>query len=148
MLHNRSHLAPAVQKATSPFQYALTTKAGGECVAHAIQSLTDLDSRATVLSIVASAHSTWNRELRCWVDFTTSVGATKHPPFVLQFYSEPSQHFWTDDSGDTHVIHQGGERALMPMLYALGQHAVLLSLQDFLLLHEHVFACLDDIYVV
>ena len=74
-------IAP-VQEATSPFQYALTTKAGGECVAHAIQSLIDLDSRATViLSRVA--------------------------PFVLQFSSEPSQYFWTDDCGDTHVIHQG-----------------------------------------
>ena len=44
-------IAPAVQEATSPFQHALTTKAGGECVVHAIQSLTDLDSRATVISI-------------------------------------------------------------------------------------------------
>ena len=44
-------ISSAVEEATSPFQYALTTKASGECVAHAIQSLTDLDSRATVLSI-------------------------------------------------------------------------------------------------
>ena len=28
-------ISPAVQEATSPFQYALATKAGGECVAHA-----------------------------------------------------------------------------------------------------------------
>ena len=58
-------------------------------------------------------------------------------PFFSQFYSELSQYFWTDDCGDTHVIHQGegGEQgdALMPMLYALGQHGALLSLQDFLL---------------
>ena len=38
--------------------------------------------------------------------------------------------------------------ALMPMLYALGQHGPLLSLQEFLLPHEHLFAYLDDIYVV
>ena len=44
-------IAPTVQEATSPSLNALTTKAGGECVAHAIQSLTDLESRATVLSI-------------------------------------------------------------------------------------------------
>ena len=43
-------ISSAVAEAT-PFQYALTTKAGGESVAHAIQSLTDLDSRATVLSV-------------------------------------------------------------------------------------------------
>ena len=41
------------------------------------------------------------------MDFTKSVGVTQHSLFVLQFYSEPSQYFWTDDSGDTHVIHQG-----------------------------------------
>ena len=44
-------IAPTVEEATSPFQYVLTTKSGGECVAHATQALTDLDSRATVLSI-------------------------------------------------------------------------------------------------
>ena len=72
--------------------------------------------------------------------------------FVLQFYSEPSQYFQTDDTGHTHVIHQGegGEQgdALMPMLYALGQHGTLVCLQDFLLPHEHLFAYLDDLYVV
>ena len=63
-----------------------------------------------------------------------------------------SQYLWTDDCGNTHVIHQGegGEQgdALMPMLYALGQHGALLSLQDFLLPAEHLFAYLDDMYVV
>ena len=44
-------ISSAVEEATSPFQCALTTKAGGERVAHAIQSLTDQNSRATVLSI-------------------------------------------------------------------------------------------------
>ena len=38
--------------------------------------------------------------------------------------------------------------ALMPMLYALGQHGALLSLQDFLVPHEHLFAYLDDICVL
>ena len=32
-------------------QYALTIESGGECLAHALQTLTDLDDRATVLSI-------------------------------------------------------------------------------------------------
>ena len=38
--------------------------------------------------------------------------------------------------------------ALMPMLCVLGPHGALLSLQDFLLPHEHLFAQCDDIYVV
>ena len=44
-------------------------------------------------------------------------------PFVLQFYSQPSEYLWTDDYGDNHVILQGGGGgqgdALMPMLYFL-----------------------------
>ena len=39
-------LTPAVQRATSPFQYALSTKSGGECIAHALQTLTDLSDTA------------------------------------------------------------------------------------------------------
>ena len=41
----------AVERATSPFQYALTTRAGVECVAHVVHTLTDLDPGATVLSV-------------------------------------------------------------------------------------------------
>ena len=40
-----------VEKATAPSQFAFTTRCGGECVAHAIQGMTDLDPRATVLSV-------------------------------------------------------------------------------------------------
>ena len=44
-------LGPAIERATTPFQYALSTRAGTECIAHAIQALTDLDPTATVVSI-------------------------------------------------------------------------------------------------
>ena len=43
-------LAPAVERATSPFQCALTTRAGGECIAHALQAFTDLDDRSLTLT--------------------------------------------------------------------------------------------------
>ena len=139
-------IAPAVEEATSPFQYALTTKSGGECVAHAIQALTDLDSRATVLSIDGiSAFDLISRA--AMLDGLSTV-----LPFALQFYSEASQYIWTDDFGVNHVIHQGegGEQgdALMPMLYSLGQHEALMSVQDSLLPDEKLFAYLDDLYVV
>ena len=41
----------AVQGATAPFQYALATRAGCECVAHALHGITELNPRATVTSI-------------------------------------------------------------------------------------------------
>ena len=46
---------------------------------------------------------------------------------MLQFHSDPSRHLWTDDNGDTHVIHQGerGQQgdACMPMLHTVGRDA-------------------------
>ena len=41
----------AVQGATALFQCALATRAGCECVAHALQGITELNPRATVTSI-------------------------------------------------------------------------------------------------
>ena len=73
-------------------------------------------------------------------------------PFVRQFYGTPSQHLWEDDDGSVHIIHQGegGEQGdpLMPMLFELGKHQALRSVQHFLRSDERLFAHLDDIYVV
>ena len=44
-------VAKKAEEAPAPFQCALTTKAGCECVAHILKTITDLDSRATVVSI-------------------------------------------------------------------------------------------------
>ena len=44
-------VAKKAEEATAPFQYVLTTKAGCGCVAHILQTITDLDNRATVVSI-------------------------------------------------------------------------------------------------
>ena len=39
------------EAATAPFQHALSTKAGCECVAHILQALSDRDPEATIMSI-------------------------------------------------------------------------------------------------
>ena len=61
-------------------------------------------------------------------------GGDKAFYFVFHFYSEPSCHFRTNDTGDTHVIHQGkgGQEgdAFIPMLWTFAQHGALF-LQDF-----------------
>ena len=44
-------LGPAVEGATAPFLYALSTKAGCECVSHVVQALTEADPETTVVSI-------------------------------------------------------------------------------------------------
>ena len=48
---NAQQISPAVERGTAPFQYALTTRGGAECIAHVIQTLTDVDQEATVLSV-------------------------------------------------------------------------------------------------
>lgn len=61
-------------------------------------------------------------------------------------------HLWTDDDGQTHEVVQGegGEQGdpLMPALFALGMHDGLREAKARLLPNEHVFAYLDDVYVV
>ena len=44
-------LSKAVESATAPFQYAMTTRAGTECIAHALQVLTELNPQCTIMSV-------------------------------------------------------------------------------------------------
>ena len=112
-------LSKAVERATSPFQYALTTPSGGECIAHALQAITDLDDRPTVHSIDGiGAFDLISRGVM--LDGLRSVaGGDSALSFVLQFYGNPSSYLWEDDLGETHEIMQGegGEQGdpLMPM---------------------------------
>ena len=53
-------LMPAVERYTAPFQYALKTRAGTECVAHMLQPLTEADPNATVFS------NDGIRVVQCW----------------------------------------------------------------------------------
>ena len=77
-------IAKQVEQATAPFQYALSTRCGTECVGHAIQGLTDLDPEATVLSVDGiGAFDLVSRE-------AMMQGTSKHGgrrPFSASFHS-------------------------------------------------------------
>ena len=139
------------EAATKPFQYALATRAGSESIAHAVQVVTDMDPRATVLSIdgVGDFDLISRRAMMCVVQRMPD-GETILP-FVLQFYGHPSTHLWEDEEGVVHEIPQGegGEQGdpLMPALFALGQHQVLEAIQESLQPSETLMAFLDDPYV-
>ena len=139
-------MATAVEHATALFQYALTTKFGGECIA--LQALTNLDDRATVLSI--DGIGAFDLIMRCWM-------VCDRPTVVIQCSllfcnSVGIVLFWTDDlwrdSRDfaTGWAEQGDP--LMPMLYSLGQHLALLSVRSHLREGEGLFAFLDEVYLV
>ena len=145
-------LAPDFEEACAPHQYALSTRAGPECVARAIRVACELDPRATLVSfdgVRAYDH----------VSRRNMLAGMRHRPrlaaallFVRLFYGQASRYVWYDDEGQSHFIEQdeGGEQGdpLMPGLFALGQHLALEAAQAQLLPEEALFAHLDDFYVV
>ena len=144
-------IAKKVEAATAPFQYALSTKAGCECVAHVLQTLTDLSPEVTVTSIDGvGAYDLISRNAML-EGLLRMEGGDQILPFVRMFYSGPSTYLWEDEMGVTQHIAQGagGEQGdpLMPILFALGQHGALEATQARLGRGEHVMAFLDDIYV-
>ena len=120
-------MAEIVERATAPHQYALSTRAGCECVAHVLQGLTELDPETAVTSIDGiGAYDTISREA---VLRGLQQADDTALPFVSMFYGSPSEYLWEDNEGTVHRIPQGegGEQgdALMPLLFALGQHEAL-----------------------
>ena len=126
---DRPTIGQAVETATAPFQHALSTRAGWECIAHTLQGLTELDPRATVVSI--DGISAYDQISRAAMPsgLLDVEGGGQALPFVWMFYGSPSSYIWEDSCGVAHTIRQGegGEQgdALMPLLFSLGQHRAL-----------------------
>ena len=74
----------AVKRYTAPFQYALKTRAGTECVAHMLQALTEADPNATVFS------NDGIRVVQCWRPFAECLEQIKcFPSFVCSMVVNP-----------------------------------------------------------
>ena len=145
-------IGKAVESATAPHQCALSTRAGSGCIAHVLQGLCEQNPQATVISIDGlGAFDQISRA--AMLDGLLNVahcGAVL--PFVHAFYVSPSSYLWEDSTGMVHTIRQGegseqGD-ALMPLLFAVGQHSTLDAVQEELLEGEVLLAFHDDIYVV
>ena len=118
-----------MERATAPYQYALTTRAGCECIAHILQGLTEFHPELTITSIDdIGAFDTISREsmMRGLLDVE---GGGVALPFIRMFYGSPSEYLWEDDEGTVHRIPQGkrgeGCDAMLPLLFAVGQHRAL-----------------------
>ena len=140
------------EAATHPFQYALSTRAGKECVTHMVQALTSGDREATILSIDgigAFDLISRNAMLRGVVRM---VEGEKLLLFIRLFYGSPSTFLWEDDMGKVHHVRQieGGEQGdpLMPLLFSLGMHSALVAVKAKLKEGERLFAFLDDVNVI
>ena len=142
-------LTPVVERATRPHQYAMTTS-GCECIAHALQGLTEIDPEATIISIDGvGAFDLISR--RAMLEGLREVSSDA-VPFARMFHGQASEYLWESDSGEIHSIPQGegGEQgdAMMPLLHSLGQHGALQDVSRRLGRGEHLFAFLDDTYIV
>ena len=145
-------IGKAVESATAPHQYALSTRAGCECIAHILQGLCEQNPQAAVVSVDGlSAFDQISRV--AMLDGLLNVangGAVL--PFVRMFYGAPSSYLWEDAAGTVHTIRQGegGEQgdALMPLLFAVGQHSALDAVQEELRDGEVLMAFLDDICIL
>eukprot|EP00973_Karenia_brevis_P049579 6880599-Karenia_brevis.AAC.1 len=73
-------------------------------------------------------------------------------PCVRLAYGQPTAYAWEEETGERATVQQGegGEQGdpLMPLLFCLGIHEALVEVKGHLHTEEHVFAFLDDIYVV
>ena len=99
-------IAKKVEAMTAPFQYALSTKAGCECVAH-ILSLTDIDPDSTITSIDGvGAYDLISRNAMVEGLFQMD-GEDEIIPFVRMFYGGPSTYSREDEMGTTQYIPQG-----------------------------------------
>ena len=97
-----------MERATSPYQYAMTTKAGCECIAHALQGLTELDPEATITSIDGvGAFDLMSR--RAMLEGLQRVSA-EAVPFARLLYGRRSEYLWESDSGEVHKAASKGMR--------------------------------------
>ena len=120
----------------SPFQYALSTRAGTDCVGHMHRAATDGDPSATVLKV-------------------DGIGAYDHEGCCLLCglsYASPSSYLWFDNQGQRRTVTQaeGGEQGnpLMPLLFSIGIQGALEEVSTLLLAGEQLCAFLDDVYIV
>ena len=80
----------AFEEECAPFQYALSTRAGTDCVGHMLRAATDVNTSLTILSV--DGIGAYDHILRSamLVRFHTMPEAQSLLPFVRTSYGQPS----------------------------------------------------------
>ena len=142
----------AVEAACAPLQFALSTRAGTDCVGHAIRVATELNPHLTVLLIDGVGAYDHVYRASMLAKLVEVPGLRGLLPFVKTAYSSASSYVWADEEGVRHTIgqHEGGEQGdpLMPLLFSLGIQNALEEVRQSLEEGECLFAYLDDVYVL
>ena len=140
-----------VEAACAPLQFALSTRAGTDCVGHAFRVATKLNPNLTVLSIDgAGAHDHVHHASKK-AKLVEVPGLVDMLPFV-KTASSKSSCVWADEEGVRRTIEQpeGGEQGdpLMPLLISLGIQNALEEVRRPLEEGVCLFAFLDDMCVL
>ena len=136
----------------APFQYALSTRAGTDCVGHMLRAATDADPRLTNLSV--DGIGAYDHILRSAMlgRLLQMPGARQILLFVRLSYTQPSTYGWFDEDGQRRKVSQaeGGEQGdpLMPLLFSIGIQSALEEVARSLEPGEQLCAFLDDIYLL
>ena len=88
--------AKKAEAATAPFQYALSTKAGCECVAHIVQALTDQNANATVVTVDGVGAYDLISRSALLEGLLRMENGDQILPFARCFYGSPSTYLWED----------------------------------------------------
>ena len=130
-----------VEQACGPFQFALSTRAGTDCVGHAIGVATELNTRLTVLS--TDGVGAFDHVFRAAMLSKVAVSLRECCPSSKQRMHAPVRMFgWTKKVCGT------PRRPLHAVLFSLGIHDALEEIQQQLEPGESLFAFLDDTYVL
>ena len=136
----------------APFQYALSTRAGTDCVGHLLRAATDADPDATVLSVDGIGAYDHVHRAAMLSRLLEMPRARSLLPFVRLSYGQPSQYTWQDESGQDRTVVQaeGGEQGdpLMPLLFSIGIQGALEEVAATLERGEQLCAFLDDVYLL
>ena len=99
-------LSEAVERATAPYQHALSTRAGCECVAHVLQGITGLHPELTITSIDGISASDMISRESMMRGLLEVEGGGAALPFVRMIDGSPSEYLLEYDGGTVHRIPQ------------------------------------------
>ena len=137
----------AFEAECAPFQYALFTKAGTDCVGHMLRAATDANPSLAILSV--DGIGAYDHILRSAMleRLHAMPEARSLLPFVRMSYGQPSTYQWSDERGERSVTQaEGGEQGdpLMPLLCSIGIQGALEEVATALQPGEQLCAFLDD----
>ena len=87
-----------VEAACAPFQFALSTRAGVDCVGHA-----DCEATLPINGVGAYDHVFRSSILAKLLEV---LGLRPLLPLVRSIYARPSRYVWQDDAGQRHEVHE------------------------------------------